>query len=335
MASTVADDGAEECFCGCNMLTTKRFVCVRSHKVWMCGNCHRYRPVCPVALQGGAVCRAGEEDYKTDTDLDSRPDSSFSLEDPLVEHVELYAKVARGDFEVNRYKAHLQLNIGQNLVMAGMTSGDEKRDALRDAQNAARESEWLFIMLSAERQENIVCDMYAEAEALLLQASTGACLAENDAMLEAARDKARQGVAFLKRLQNLTGQAAALRFEGAIKLGRKRFKDPWTDFGKDALKKFLESSQFPKTVWCAVTAWTMYILKKQTGHSWEAVGWLKQGTLLDESIEGENHPYRRQYRDCREKINPKNPTDLSENEVKSIERALGALHISESLPPSP
>ena len=95
--STDDDDGAEKCYWSdCEIRTTKRFKCIRGHKVSMCSNCHRDRPVCPVALQGCAPCGAKEEDYKTDTDLedlDSGPDSSVLLEgSPFAE---LHENVAR------------------------------------------------------------------------------------------------------------------------------------------------------------------------------------------------------------------------------------------------
>ena len=86
MASTVPEDGAEKCYYSdCTTLTTKKFRCILGHTVWMCNNCHRDRPVCPLELNNvGALCRAEEEeDYKTDTDLDGRPDSSEQSRDPL------------------------------------------------------------------------------------------------------------------------------------------------------------------------------------------------------------------------------------------------------------
>ena len=123
-APTVVDDGAEECFWSkCKNLTTKRFQCSGGHRVWMCSSCYRDRPVC-------SLCSAEEREYKTDTDLDSRPDSSVSLEEsPLVE---LHGKVATGEYEET-------LN-----AMAGITLGDKKRDALRDARKATRTSEELL-----------------------------------------------------------------------------------------------------------------------------------------------------------------------------------------------
>jgi len=83
MASTVPDDGAEKCYywSDCKTLTTKRFRCGLDHRVWMCGNCHKKRrTVCPVD-HAGALCRAEEKDYKTDTELDSRRDFSVSMEE--------------------------------------------------------------------------------------------------------------------------------------------------------------------------------------------------------------------------------------------------------------
>ena len=101
----------------------------------MCGNCHKKRrPVCPVD-HVEALCRAEEKDYKTDTELDSRPDFSVSMEElPFPEEYE-----------------------GKALhAMTGITCGDKKRDALRDAGKATRtseeflfegrpESEWLLL----------------------------------------------------------------------------------------------------------------------------------------------------------------------------------------------
>ena len=323
----------------------------------MCSSCYIDRigdhPVCPVALNRvGELCRAEEEDYKTDTDLESRPDSSVLLEELFAE---LHAKVARGDYdevlsEVKRYKAYLQLVEGKALhAKAGMTSADEHRDALRDAQDAGRKSEELFSMLCPERQEKTVRDMYTEA--LLLQANTGARLArlaENDAMFETARGKAKEAVEFLERFPNLTGQAAALRVQGAIELTQDKFKEA-ERFFKRALQKFVEAArqcgvQEGKTVWHAVAFWNMYIVKKETGHLQEAVAWLKIAILLHERMQGEDHPYTRQYRDClvklQQSINPQNPIghktklDLSENEVKTIKRALD-IDLPEGLPWSP
>ena len=319
----------------------------------MCSSCHRDRPVCPVALQGGAVCRAGEEDYKTDTDLDSRPDSSV-LEEPLAESelhekmatgfAELHEKVASGKYdevlsEVNRYKAYLQLVEGKALhAMAGMKSGNEKRDALRYAQDAGRKSEELLSKLSPERQEKTVRDIYAEA--LLLQANTGARLAENDAMFETARDKAKEAVKFLEmdRFPNLTAQAAALRVSGAVELAQKRYETA-ESFFRHALKKFVEGRQCGvqesgKTVWHAVAYWNMYIVKKETGDLEAAVAWLKQATLLHKSMHGEDHPYTTQYRDCLVTLHHQTKLDLSDNEVRTIERALD-IDLPESLPWSP
>ena len=130
MASTVADDGAEECSCSdCKILTTKRFKCIAGHRVWMCRSCHKDHPVC-------SLCSAEEEDYKTDTDLDSRPDSSVSFEElPLVE---LHEEVATGEYEE-------ALN-----AVAGITLGDKKQDTLRDSRKATRTSEGLFLKCSTE-----------------------------------------------------------------------------------------------------------------------------------------------------------------------------------------
>ena len=360
-SSTVADDGAEECSCSdCETLTTKRFQCIRGHKVWMCSNCHRDRPVCP-------LCGAEEEDFKTDTDLESRPDSSVSLEEPFAElrekvargFAELHDKMARGDYdevlsEVNRYKAYLQLVEGKALhARAGMTFGDKKRNALRGAQDAGRESEKLLSMLSPERQEKTVRDMYAEA--LLLQANTGArlaagaWLAENDAMFETARRKAEKAIEFLERFASASDLGAAYRVRGAVELCQKKYQEA-EGFFKLALQKFEEARQcgvHEKTewhMWHAVSYWNMYVVKKETGNLQEAVAWLKQAILLHGSIQGEDHPYTRQYRDClvklQQSINPQNPIDhktklnLSDYEVKTIEKALG-IDLPESLPWSP
>ena len=137
MASTVADDGDQECGCsGCETRTNKTFLCRLGHRVWMCSNCHETRPHCPRQNNAlGALCEAEELEYKTDktdTDLDSCPDPSVLLDKPFAELHELHEKVASGKYdevlsEVNRYKAYLQLVEGKALhARAGMTSGDEK-----------------------------------------------------------------------------------------------------------------------------------------------------------------------------------------------------------------
>ena len=359
-ASTEADDGAEECSCpDCKILTTKRFKCIVGHKAWMCSSCHRDRPVCPVALQGGSLCRAKEDDYKTDTDLedlDSRPDSSVLLEEPFAELHELHEKVARGKYdevlsEVNRYKAYLQLVEGKALhARAGMTFGDKKRNALRGAQDAGRESEKLLSMLPPERQEKTVRDMYAEA--LLLQANTGARLAagarlaENDAMFETARCKAEKAIEFLERFASASDLGAAYRVRGAVELCRKKYQEA-EGFFKLALQKFEEARQcgvHEKTewhMWHAVSYWNMYVVKKETGKLHEAKAFLKKATQLHEFMQGGDHPYTIQYYDClaklQQSINPQNPIDhrtkldLSDYEVRTIERALG-IDLPESLP---
>eukprot|EP00434_Breviolum_minutum_P001669 symbB.v1.2.001476.t1/scaffold48.1/size388161/9 len=303
-----------------------------------------------------ALCEAEEEDFKTDTDLDSRPDSSVSLEEPFAElrgkvargFAELHDKMARGDYdevlsEVNRYKAYLQLVEGKALhARAGTTFGDKKRATLRAAQDAGRESEKLLSMLSPERQEKTVRDMYAEA--LLLQANTGARLAagaqlaENDAMFETARCKAEKAIEFLERFASASDLGAAYRVRGAVELCQKKYQEA-EGFFKLALQKFEEARQcgvHEKTewhMWHAVSYWNMYVVKKETGKLQEAVAWLKQAILLHESVQGGDHPYTIQYRDClvklQQSINPQNPIshktklNLSDNEVETIERALG------------
>ena len=115
----------------------------------MCSSCHTVRPVCPVPLQGGALCGAREADFKTDTDadVDSHGDSSSWLEEPFPQ---LFEKVARGEYEevlseVNRLKACLVLVEGRALrAMACKTSGGVKRHTLRRVQNVTRMSEELF-----------------------------------------------------------------------------------------------------------------------------------------------------------------------------------------------
>ena len=157
MASTVPDDGAEKCYywSDCKTLTTKRFRCILGHTVWMCSNCHRDRPVCPLDLDDvGALCRAEEKDYKTDTDLDSRPDFSISMEElPFPEDLD-----SRPNSSVSMQELPFPEEYeGKALhAMAGITCGDKKRDALRDARKATRtseeflfegrpESEWLLL----------------------------------------------------------------------------------------------------------------------------------------------------------------------------------------------
>lgn len=87
----------------------------------------------------------------------------------------------------------------------------------------------------------------------------------------------------------------------------------------------------------------MYVVKKETGKLQEAVAWLKQAILLHESVQGGDHPYTIQYRDClvklQQSINPQNPIshktklNLSDNEVETIERALDIdIDLPESLP---
>ena len=290
-------------------------------------------------------------------DLDSCPDPSVLLEEPFAEVRE---KVATGKYdealsEVNRYMAYLRLFEGKALhARAGMTSGDEKRDALRAAQDAGRESEKLLSMLSPERQEKTVRDTYAEA--LLLQANTGARLAENDAMFETARGKAEEAIKFLEPYASASDLGVAYRVRGVVALsqqkyqkGQKKYKEA-ERFFKRALQMFQEARQcgvHEKTEWHAVSYWNMYVVKKETGKLQEAVAWLKQAILLHESIQGgEDHPYTRQYRDClvklQQSINPQNPIDhktklnLSDNEVETIERALGIdIDVPESLPWSP
>ena len=120
----------------------------------MCGNCHKKRrPVCPVD-HAGALCRAEEKDYKTDTELDSRPDFSVSMEElPFPEDLD-----SCPNFSVSMQESPFPEEYeGKALhAMAGMTCGDKKRDALRDAGKATRtseeflfegrpESEWLLL----------------------------------------------------------------------------------------------------------------------------------------------------------------------------------------------
>ena len=126
-ASTVLDDGAEECYwCDCKILTTKRFQCILGHKVWMCSDCHSYRPVCPVATKRGTLCRLEDDDYKTDTDLGSGPESPFAE----MQVGKYYAEVLS---KVNRRKADFELD-----AMARITFGGEKREALRDLRKGMR-----------------------------------------------------------------------------------------------------------------------------------------------------------------------------------------------------
>lgn len=78
---------------------------------------------------------AEEEDYKTDTDLGSGPDSSVSLEEsPFAELQvaigEYYAEVLS---QVKRRKDDLELD-----AMAGITFGGEVREALRDLRKMMR-----------------------------------------------------------------------------------------------------------------------------------------------------------------------------------------------------
>lgn len=221
---------------------------------------------------------------------------------------------------------------------------------MRGAQDAGRESEKLLSMLSPERQEKTVRDMYAEA--LLLQANTGARLAENDAMFETARGKAEEAIKFMEPFASASDLGVAYRVRGVVALsqqkyqkGQKKYKEA-EGFFKLALQMFEEARQcgvHEKTEWHAVSYWNMYVVKKETGKLQEAVAWLKQAILLHQSIQGEDHPYTMQYRDClvklQQSINPQNPIDhktqldLSDDEVKTIKRALDIdIDVPESLP---
>ena len=183
-ASTVLDDGAEKCsYSDCKTLTTKRFQCIVGHKAWMCSSCHRDRPVCPLALQGGSLCGAKEDNYKVDTDLedlDSRPDSSVLLEEPFAE---LHEKMAREKYEevlseVNRLKANLLLVEREALWalynMACKTSGHEKRDALKRVQNVTRMSKKeLFFNFPNQSREAFLRDQFPKySDLLYLKAKT-------------------------------------------------------------------------------------------------------------------------------------------------------------------
>ena len=343
MASTVADDGAEKCYL-CDICTTKRFACVRGHKVWMCGNCHRDRPVC-------SLCSAQEEEYKTDTDLDSRPDSSFSPEEPFAElhekvsrgFAELHEKMVRGDYdevlsEVKRYKAYLQLVEGKAChAMAGITSENEKRDALRRAQDAARKSQnLLFSMpLVPDMQEKSVIQTHMHLEAKLLQFNTAVSLGELpanvgarfDAMLKTARGEAKEAAA---------PQLAALSVERQIEEGRAHFGQ------LNKMMKFLEArpgAQEGTTERCAAAFWNMYIVKKEAGCLQEAVAWVKQATPLHERMLQRSRimpdPYTGRYHDCLVKLQKSINThkkkleqmDWSDNQLNTFARALADIDL--------
>ncbi|CAJ1327944.1 unnamed protein product [Effrenium voratum] len=146
--------------------------------------------------------------------------------------------------------------------------------------------------------------------------------------LDHAGKNAREALDILKDLGHVD-VGNAYRVLGVLELSRNDLKKAKDNFIK-ALREFYKSTHGRRTVWCAVAFWNMHITFIEQDEKKDSLPWLKKAAILHAEIEGDKHPYTRQYRDSLEKL-MRDETDaggtdkdfkLSDDEAKAIAAVL-------------
>lgn len=270
--------------------------------------------------------------YGTDTDLQSSTDTN-RWHMLLVDLENLQTTVASGQYdrvlmEVTRTKANLLLVEGKALNAKADTLDEMgKRDAIGKAYEAASASIDFFRSLPEEQKDKV---MYAEA--LLLYANTAARVAKHRQtqagwmkvssaeMLDMARRNADEAGKILKQLDH-PNAGNAYRVKGVIELSQKDFQQARKYFVM-ALQEFSKSEEGCKTVWRAVSFWSMHVALLEAGKKEESLLWLKQAIILHTEIEGGDHPYTKGYQDRLNKLTNNKYKDFQDFRLSSEETAV-------------